>query len=102
MNMIFRPKKGEATAQLSPLDKPKLTTEEAFWELISQRLAQGFQWIIPPTKEDTRGDISYEDKVAFESRLPPLSPQVHEASRKKTSVLPSKKVARPWLSIGYQ
>ena len=91
----------EATTQLSPLDKPKLTIEESFWELISQRLAQGFQLIIPPTKEDTRGDISYEDKVAFESRLSPLSPQ---ASRKKTSVLPSKKVARPWaehwLSIG--
>ena len=94
----------EATTQLSPLDKPKLTIEESFWELISQRLAQGFQWIIPPTKEDTRGDISYEDKVAFEFRLPPLLSEVHEASRKKTSLLPSKKFARPWaeywISIG--
>ena len=36
----------EATQQRSPLTKPQLSNEEVFAELISQRLAQGFQLIV--------------------------------------------------------
>ena len=52
----------DATSQRSPIGKPNLSNEEAFLELISQRLAQGFQLIIPPSKDEKRGDGYLDNK----------------------------------------
>jgi len=93
----------DATNQRSPIGNPKLSNEEAFMELISQRLAQGFQLIIPPSKEDKRNESLIEDgsiKVTPNVRVSSHS----NAITKKTSILPMRKVHRPWaeywLSIG--
>ena len=93
----------DATNQRSPIGNPKLSNEEAFMELISQRLAQGFQLIIPPSKEDKRNESLMEDgsvKVSSNVRVSSHS----NAITKKTSILPMRKAHRPWaeywLSIG--
>ena len=94
----------DATNQRSPIGKSKLTNEEAFMELISQRLAQGFQLIIPPNKEDKKADLVLDNKTSnmhTDIRHSLNSPQT---PGKKTSILPMRKITHPWaeywLSIG--
>jgi len=83
----------------SPLQKPPLTTREVFLELISQRLAHGFQLIILP-KDDNGHDLGV------------LSPGAIVPSVMNTSFIQNQKISlvKPllkqvhveefWLSIG--
>ena len=89
----------DATNQLSPLNKLQLTNEEAFTELISQRLAQGFQLIIFPNKKDQGSQATFNTSVEQQDL-----PSARLTQRQKISVLPIRKVSQPhaeyWLSIG--
>ena len=94
----------DATSQRSPIGKPNLSNEEAFLELISQRLAQGFQLIIPPTKDEKRGDGYLDNKMGLKPDIRQSSVFSPQSGVKKTSILPMRKVSQPWaeywLSIG--
>ena len=94
----------EGSNQHSPLEKPKLTTEEAFLEIVSQRLAQGFQLIIPPGKEDTKGYVCESQACSRTVSHGPTVSGTDMPRTKPASILASRKVSKPWaeywLSIG--
>ena len=94
----------DATNQRSPIGKSKLSNEEAFLELISQRLAQGFQLIIPSSKQDKRGESLDTKQIKKSTDKQNFGVYAAQASGKKSSILPMRKVTHPWaeywMSIG--
>jgi len=85
----------------SPLQKQPLSTKEVFLELISQRLAQGFQMIISP-KEDPADFSSTPNSVSVNAMTSSFSGS--SIPKNRASLVQSQRSTKTsenfWLSIG--
>ena len=89
----------EATQQRSPIQKTQLGNEEVFMELISQRLAQGFQLILKGKKPLMDDEMGLSTSV---SSIGSFSPSTFSPRHpmKKSAVPKLEPAAVYWLSIG--